>query len=344
MKKGTSKRKNKKDFKKRVIVLAIIGAMGLSTIGGIAGTMMYSNKPNVSAKEQVKNYLESTNKAIDNAKPIPYDKVKELVKFNENKDYTLKTALSTLGTPCYIMKDKDVISKEEDINKELNRIKNKEYEANDFIELGWKTNNNYIVTTYIATDIKSNANIIGIFTSNKSFNINDTASNKDILSTNAKFEDFKLGESISEIETKNGKLYPINYQYPLNIESSNVKSSFADLESATKTNSTKVIKTSNGLIVLTSNGDSLISKKLMINDNLELKELSNEKFDKIKNEKELQESEFKQQYPEAICIAEKYIYTEGTKGLEKHLSIGYLLKSKNGQELNINFKDGKLVK
>lgn len=342
-KKNKKKKLTKKQKQQRMtkaIVIGLVGIMGLSTVAGVV-TSIFPQK-DASTK-----YNEDVTTAIEQAVEVENDTIEKIVqKQTEEKDYTLKTVLDIMGdNPAYIAEDSVVTYKEDKVDKLIEKYNNKKYDKNDFIELAWKTKDDHLVVTYLASDITDKVNVVGLFVNDLGLSSLAVGDNEKIAKTDKKLEDFAdLNLTLEQFEEKVGKLYPYSIQYPLLAESEVVKANSQE-DNAKSLIAQRMITTDNSTIIVYTKDNTIKSIDEVLNTYDALVKVDEETFKKLNDTKDLKEEDFLKMVEKAKLIGiEKAEHThKEDESKEDHKDIiqtNYLIKNASGENYLVGFDNG----
>lgn len=324
---------NKRKMMNKIIVFTMAGMMLLSTVAGTVTTLMSSN-------DNYETYLEKTELALEQATKVKNDTIGKIVeKQTKDKDYSLDTMIDLFGSnPAYISLDYKVYSDNDKVEKQLDKLKNKKYSEDDMIELVWKTDDDNLVTTYIASDIKDEVKVVGLLVNDLSITASSIKDNKKVSKTDTKFEDIaNLDLSLAQIEEKVGSLHTYNIQYPLLAESKTVQNSLTEKDDAKYLMANKMVRTENSTIVVSTKDDKVLSIREVLDNYDKITKLDKETFTKVSENEKLKEEEFLSLVKEAKLTSVELVENEDNKSVKQN---SYLIKDSEGEVNSIVFKDG----
>lgn len=338
------KEKNKKDTNKHInkgsenkkghnaIVYTMTGLIILSACAYLATSFNNSQNDNTDYDQIIEIVLEQSPEVNNNS-------VNKIVnKQISEKDYSLNTVLNTLNVnPAYIMVNGEIIHDADKIEKEINKIKNKKYDEKDMIELSWKTTENNLVTTYLASDIKDEVNVVGFFVRDVSFDFSDVKTNENVSKTDLDFKDIaNLDLTLNDIESKVGKLHSYYIQYPLLSESKSTEYITADQNEVKSLIKKSIVRTEDSTILISAVDGKLKAIYQSLDTHNNIAKLDTDTFTKISENKKITEDEFLSLSKEAKLVAVELVEDGNNKSVRQH----YLIKSNENEVYSIVFDDG----
>lgn len=334
---------SKKNIRNKIIVFSLIGMIVLSTVGGVVANITNFNASS-STKTNYESYTKDVDLALNKSTGIEHGLIDKVVEKQNKNDYSLNSILEILGTPIYIAEGSKVISNEKQIEKLLKNYKNQKYnETEKLTELAWKTKDNNLVMTYLATDIKDKSIVVGLSVTDLSLNTNSIVKNDKLKEIDKNFEDFAdVKLTLNEFEKKIGKLQPYSIQYPLYYKSEVVKA-FSSEEDAKSTMSQKLIRTKNSTIVVYSRNNDIVSLNEILDPQAQISQINKNKqssFNEAKNNTKLKENEFKSEFKQARLITMEESIGNDNKEV---LKTNYIIKDYQGNLYTVTFNDGKVV-
>ena len=331
-----------KDVKKFKTI--IVGMATVLTASVLGGGYLLVDKLNSDSKTEttadVTTYNTNIETAIKEAKKVKASTIDELVEKQAKGDYTLKTMIDTLGeNPAYIATGFNVTYNSKDVQKLINDYTKKQSykDSEDLITLVWIADNGKSITTYLATDMTDEVNVVGLFVSDDTLDITNVKTNENISKTTLKFEDFAdVTLTVEELEDKVGELYHYSVQYPLLADSEVVKanSNEADIK-ATVTQS--IFLTDTGAISVFSRENDVLSISDMPFDQKSIATFETDVIKKAQENEDLTRTEFLKTFEGATHVAvEESIEKEGD------LFTAYLIKDKDDNVYTVAFEADKL--
>lgn len=327
---------NKKKMMNKIIVFTMAGMMLLSTVAGTVTTLMNSGNDYAT-------YLEKTDLALEQATKVKDDVIEKIVeKQTKDKDYSLDTMIDLFkSNPAYISLDYKVYYDDAKVEKQLDKLKNKKYSEDDMIELVWKTDDDNLVTTYIASDMKEDKiKVVGLLVNDLSITTSSIKDNKKVSKTETKFEDIaNLDLTIAEIEEKVGSLHTYNVQYPLLAESKTVQDSLAEGEDAKTLMANKMVRTENSTIIVSTKDDKVFAIREVLDSYNKITKLDKETYTKISEDKKLKEEDFLNTVKDAKLTSVELVENDDKKSVKSNT---YTIKDSEDKTHVIVFNDGVL--
>ena len=274
-KKKKLNKKQKKQLMTKVIVIGLVVLMGLSTIAGVATSIFPQT-------DTYTKYNEDVTTALEEAVTVENDTIEKIVqKQTEENDYTLKSVLDIMGSnPAYISEDSVVTYKTNKVAKLIEEYNKKKYNEDEFIELAWKTKDNHLVVTYLASDITDKVNVVGLFVNDLGLSSLSTDENDKISKTDKKLEDFAdLNLTLEQFEEKVGKLYSYSIQYPL-LSDSKVVEDNSTGDNANYLMAQRMIRTNDSTIIVYTKDSTILSINELLDDYDDLVKVDEETFNK----------------------------------------------------------------
>lgn len=261
---------------------------------------------------------------------VANDAIAKLQTSHQEADYTLATAVEQLGMPAYIAENDTFIVEPTAISKKMTHYTQGKYSQSDTIELAWHSEDGLSVTTYLATENTLSPRIVGLITFDETLQITNDIEHPSVTQTNEYLAaDAYFNQSYSQLAQAVGDIYPFAVRYPL-LQNSKTANTITSLYTD-KTESQRVIKGENGVFLVTTADDTILSISAFLNELTTVPTLAVDAIQQFESDT-IARTDFLKAVPTAQLVQISRLETDVVERT-------YLLQADDGTVFNVRFRD-----